>query len=126
MSEAFDPKAQTIRVRVRIVGPVQVVDAVLALDTGATTTLISPHILVSAGYDRSAAEEHVFITSATGIVYVPKFPIDSLEALGVSRPLRVLATGLPPSAGIDGLLGLHFFRERRLTLDFRRGRITRA
>ena len=124
MSDAFDAKTGTVIVRARVVGPVQVVDAVLALDTGATTTLISPHILIAAGYDSSTADEHVFITSATGIVYVPKFGIDSLAALGMTKPLRVLATGLPPSAGGDGLLGLDFFRGHSLTLDFRKGIIS--
>jgi hypothetical protein len=102
------------------------VDAALALDTGATTTLISPHILIAAGYDPSTADEHVFITSATAIVYVPKFAIAALEALGMTKPLRVLATGLPPSAGVDGLLGLDFFRDQVLTLNFRNGLITLA
>jgi hypothetical protein len=31
---------------------------------------------------------------------------------------------LPPSASIDGLLGLDFLRDRRLTIDFRTGQIT--
>jgi hypothetical protein len=36
----------------------------------------------------------------------------------------VLSHALPPVAGVDGLLGLDFFRGQILTLDFRGGHIT--
>ena len=36
----------------------------------------------------------------------------------------VLAHTLPPSAGVDGLLGLDFVRGGRLTVDFRAGHVT--
>lgn len=53
--------------------------------------------------------------------------INRLSALGHHAVgLRVLAHDLPASAGIDGLLGLDFFRGLALTLDFRAGRIDLA
>jgi len=36
----------------------------------------------------------------------------------------VLGHTLPPSAGVDGLLGLDFFRGQSLTGDFRVGRVS--
>jgi hypothetical protein len=36
----------------------------------------------------------------------------------------VLAYTLPPSLGVDGLLGLDFLRGLNLTLDFREGRMS--
>jgi hypothetical protein len=41
-------------------------------------------------------------------------------------PFSVLAHTLPPSAGVDGLLGLDFLRGQVLTVDFRSGRVTVA
>lgn len=38
--------------------------------------------------------------------------------------LAVVAHTLPPSATVDGLLGLDFLRERLLTVDFRVGSIS--
>jgi hypothetical protein len=35
----------------------------------------------------------------------------------------VLGHTLPPSAGVDGLLGLDFLRGQSLTLDFRSGHL---
>ncbi len=41
-------------------------------------------------------------------------------------PGQVSCHTLPPSAGVDGLLGLDFFRGERLTVDFRTGRLILA
>lgn len=50
--------------------------------------------------------------------------ISSVEALGVRRDrFRVLAYTLPPETGIDGLLGLDFFRDRRPVIDFRKSTV---
>ncbi len=37
---------------------------------------------------------------------------------------KVLCHTLPPSATVDGLLGLDFFRGHQLTVDFQTGQIT--
>ncbi len=59
------------------------------------------------------------------VQYVSKVVIDRIEALGEQQEqFPVVAHTIPASAGVDGLLGLDFLRDRRLTLDFRRGRIT--
>ena len=52
------------------------------------------------------------------------YRVARVEALGVESP-NLLVTGyrLPRRPKIDGLLGLDFFRDRRLTLDFRAGQI---
>jgi hypothetical protein len=38
----------------------------------------------------------------------------------------VIGQTLPPSSGVDGLLGLDFLRDQILTIDFRLGQITLA
>jgi hypothetical protein len=48
-----------------------------------------------------------------------------MEALGQTRThFPVIAHTLPPSAPVDGVLGLDFFRNQELTIDFRKGMIT--
>jgi len=76
------------------------------------------------GLDPAQAKTHVLITTAERTTRVPKIPVDALEALGLRRSqLPVLAVPLPPTIGVDGLLGLDFLRDNRLTIDFRKGRI---
>jgi hypothetical protein len=108
-------------------GPAKSGEATFALDTGATTTLVDPRLLVLIGLDPANPDDHVFITAATSVTYVPKIVVNAIECLGQRRErLAVIAASLPPSAGLDGLLGLDFFRDRVLTLNFRNGLITLA
>ena len=104
-----------------------VVSIRLALDTGASGTLINMAPLLAAGYDPSLAPNRVQVTTGSSVEYVSFFPILRLTALGQARTnFDVLAHTLPPSAKIDGLLGLDFLRGQLLTLDFRAGQITLA
>jgi hypothetical protein len=53
--------------------------------------------------------------------------LQKLTTLGQERfNFPVLAHTLPPSTGVDGLLGLDFFRGLRLTIDFQSGQIQLA
>jgi predicted aspartyl protease len=94
----------------------------LALDTGATETLVNWDIAVLLGYDPSASPTRRQITTGSGVELAPEISIDRIEALGMER-LRfpILCHTLPPSAGVDGLLGLDFLRGQRVALDFRTG-----
>ena len=123
MKYAFDPKAPVVLVRAALSGPAGIHDLSLALDTGATTTLINTAHLILAGYIPSSAPT-VPITLASGIQYVPKIAVQRLESLGAHRVnLSVLSVSLPPTSGIDGLLGLDFLRDKRLAIDFQKGKI---
>lgn len=51
--------------------------------------------------------------------------LDRIMALALEYTgFPVLGHTLPPSAGIDGLRGLDFFRDRSLTIDFHTGQVT--
>jgi predicted aspartyl protease len=91
-----------------------------ALDTGATTTSINTAALVKIGYDPALATARVQVTTGSGVEYVPRLQIARLKALGQERmQFWVLSHTLPPSATIDGLLGLDFLRGQMLAVDFR-------
>jgi len=125
MSFSFDPNERAVIVQVRIWGPRGHTVIRLALDTGATETLVNWDIAVLLGYDPSASPSRKRITTGSGVEFAPEIFLDRIEALGIER-LRfpALCHTLPPSAGLDGLLGRDFLRGQRVVLDFRTGVIT--
>lgn len=127
MSFTFNAADGLIVVSVKIIGPNGHTFAQLALDTGATTTLIQTATLVSVGYDPAAAPDRLLVTTGSGVEYVTRLSLLRIEALGQARSnFAVVAHTLPPSASVDGLLGLDFLRGLHLGIDFRRGEITLA
>jgi predicted aspartyl protease len=124
MSSSFDPWEGPIIVRGEVKGPTDAYLLRWALDTGATDSLLSAAILTAIGYEPSLATDRIQITTASGVEYVPRVTVEKLIALGTERHnFAVLAHTLPPSAGVDGLLGLDFLRRRKVTIDVRRGRL---
>lgn len=95
-----------------------------AWDTGSTNTLISTAALGALGCDLGSAANSVQVTTASGVQLAPQVVVQRIRALGNDRhDFPVLSHSLPPSAGVDGLLGLDFLRGQSLTIDFRSGEI---
>jgi len=127
VTSSFDHKQGLVLVQVELWGPNGNAILRLALDTGANYTVVDVSILVALGYDPALAPNRVQVTTASGIEFAPLVILDRLFALGQVRPrFAVLGHTLPPSAGVDGLLGLNFFRGQSLTIDFRSGQVTLA
>ena len=58
-------------------------------------------------------------------MYAPLVTLSRIRGLGQERvDFPVLGHTLPPSADVDGLIGLDFFRHQTLSIDFRTGQIT--
>jgi predicted aspartyl protease len=124
MSFRFDLRRGLIIVSAELTGPSGATVARLALDTGASKTLVNAATLVSIGYDPALAPGRSQITTGSGVAYAARLPIQRIAALGQECfDLDIFAHTLPASAKIDGLLGLDFFRDCILTIDFRRGEI---
>jgi predicted aspartyl protease len=122
---AFDRAQGLVLLAAELFGPAGSAVLRLALDTGATATLINVGHLVAVGYDPSLLSERLQVTTGSGVEFVPCVPVDRLSALGHERiNFPILSHTLPSSAGIDGLLGLDFLRGQRLEIDFRSGRIS--
>jgi predicted aspartyl protease len=120
----FQRQQGLVVVQVEIQGPAKSMVSRFALDTGAAITVVSAAILVATGYDPAPALARVQVTTGSGVVYVPQIALSKVTTLGEERlGLAVLCHTLPASAGIDGLLGLDFFRDRVLMIDFRAGQI---
>jgi hypothetical protein len=59
------------------------------------------------------------------VEFAPQIVLNKIEALGRSlENFPILCHTLPPSATVDGLLGLDFFRGLRLIVDLKAGIIT--
>lgn len=120
----YDPNLGLIVLAAEVRGPVGSAILRLALDTGATVTLINAARLVALGYGPGASERRVRVTTGSGVEYIPRISIRSLACLGARRSrFSVIAHTLPPSATVDGLLGLDFLRNHRLSIDFRKHEI---
>jgi predicted aspartyl protease len=127
MTLPFNPHHGHVLVHAQITGPGGSAPALLALDTGALETVVRPGILATVGIDLALASHFVQAITGSGTVNAPLVTFDKLSALGQDRSnFPVLAHTLPPSAGMDGLRGLDFFRGQTLPIDFRTGQITRA
>jgi len=125
MTYRFKPETGLVLASVRITGPSGEAVANMAVDTGATSTLVRDAILVSIGFDPAASTDRTSITTGSGIAFVPRVVVSRLEALGRTvNGFPLLAHTLPAGTGVDGLLGLDFLRGRRLVVDFRKGTIS--
>jgi predicted aspartyl protease len=125
MTFGFDPSQGLIIVPVRLFGPAGDMIVRLALDTGATSTLINSEIMVLLGYDPATSRHRIHVTTGSGVELCPRVIVQRLEALGKSvNDFPVLSHTLPPTSQVDGLLGLDFFRGFQISIDFRSGTIT--
>jgi hypothetical protein len=120
----FNPDAVLIRIGAMIAGPLGEAPALLALDTGATTSILSHALVKRLGYDETMPAEWRSFFSTSGEESVPLIRILRVRALNsFAEGLLVSVHDLPAEAALDGVLGLDFFRGRRLTIDFRAGQI---
>jgi predicted aspartyl protease len=125
MTFSFDAHQGLIIIQAELEGPSGIAILRLALDTGATGTLINVGMLVSLGYDPSLSPDRVQVTTGSGVEFVPRIRLSKITALGQEEiDFAVLCHTLPPSATVDGLLGLDFLRGQKLTIDFNKAEIT--
>lgn len=120
MSYSYQSRGGLIVVGVELHGPTGIAIVRLALDTGATRTLINASVLTAAGYELELVNDRVEMTTGSGLEYVPRIAVRRIATLGITRENHlVVGHTLPASAGIDGLLGVDFFAETKLTINFR-------
>jgi Aspartyl protease len=125
MSEVFDPQAKSLPLPVHVVGPRLSYTLRCALDTASEITVLPARFLRLLGCDFSRPAGRTRLRTATGIATAPLIRIPAIHALDrVRTDLLVAANDMPLGVEADGLLGLDFFRELILTLDFARGNIS--
>jgi len=98
-------------------------DVKLALDTAATHTVIDYTALVLAGGHLNKVGK-TKLETASGTIEAEKFVLQNVTALGIEETdfevtsYDFLLYGL--LIRIDGVLGLDFFRDKVLTIDFKK------
>ena len=124
MSLNFNPKEGLVVVPTRLFGPSGDTIVHLALDTGATGSLINWDVAILIGYDPAVAQNRVQVTTGSGVEFAPRIEIIKIEALErVRENFPIICHTLPPSANVDGLLGLDFFRDTYLSIDLVSGSV---
>ena len=96
----------------------------LIVDTGASHSTISERAAQILGITLTDAST-VMLNGVTGSAMVPMMTIDRIESGDlVIENSRVAIIGGPMLADTDGVLGLAGTRSKRLTVDFKRDRVT--
>ncbi len=123
MKYHFDPNGSFIAVEVVLVGPLAFGKTIFALDTGATQTGVDESILGRLGFGPSMAVRKLQVATAGGQTKMFEYRLPVLSALGLDvHDFDVLAVDLSASS-FDGVLGMDFFRDKVLTIDFRNATI---
>ena len=91
-----------------------------AVDTGATITLVSEDAMKKMGYTKADSIKTTQTITASKAETVYEYNLDNIMAIGLlRRNLKVISRSLPIGLGIDGSLGLNFFKNKELTIDFK-------
>ncbi|MEK6257746.1 MAG: retropepsin-like aspartic protease [Planctomycetota bacterium] len=121
----FDGERGPIFVRASASGPIESAELLLLLDTGASMTSLRAETLIHLGYAPDHSDETVQIVSVNSVTQQAVVRINRLSALGVHRlGIPVVSQQFPDEIEFDGVIGLDFFRDRKLTIDFRAGQLT--
>lgn len=96
----------------------------LLLDTGASSSVVKPTALAGLSDLKARTGRFHRVETAGGVVTAVEVRLPALFALGqMHEEFRVSVFNFGSETEFDGVLGLDFFRGKRLCLDFRRGEI---
>ena len=122
MRYKIDPDAPIIVLSITLEGEDAEKKIDMALDTGATYTMIPWEIAEILGYNPGASKERIPLITASGVERAPLITLKSISVLGKGADnVQTVVHNLPEKSYVDGLLGLSFLKRFRLSLDFRAG-----
>ncbi len=119
-SITFNPSSFVIVLDVGLTGS-RVGIAKMVLDTGASYLVVRWKLMSAIGI-KIDPQKTVHTTTASSIETVPKVIIPEVIVLGKRvKNVEAIVKDLPPESHVDGLLGLSFLRNFKLTVDFKKG-----
>ena len=117
---SFSRKAPLIVVPVTIKTETKIWEYKFAVDTGATISLMDISLLSDIGYKKEDYIRSTQTITASKTETVYEYNLDNIMAIGlIRRNFKIISRSLPMGLGIDGLLGLNFFKNKELTIDFK-------
>jgi hypothetical protein len=101
----------------------------LVLDTGASHTVVDLNMLLIAGYNKSLRlDKNVKVQTANKIIDADKFKLEEIKVLDrVITQFEVTTYDFLAQDDVlsyDGVLGLDFFRDTKLTINFKKKELT--
>jgi len=94
----------------------------MAVDTGATYTMIPWEIAEALGYRPDASSQRITLVTASGVERVPLIKVDTMRILGKEiKNTETVCHDLPARSYVDGSLGLKSLRELKAKIDFDKG-----
>ncbi len=122
MRYSFDPECAIIVVEVKLEGEEVTQRVKMALDTGATYTMIPWKMAEVLGLRPEISDRKIDITTASGVEAAPLVLVNSASC-GTKDVdnLEVVVHDLPERSHVDGLLGLSFLRNFDVRLNFKKG-----
>lgn len=118
----FDKEQNVIVVYVEIKVKDKIVRPKMALDTGATYTMIPWDIAEALGLQPEISRERTEMITASGIEKVPIVSLDKVNVAGKEiENIKAIVHDLPAKSYVDGLLGLSFLRNFNINLNFKEG-----
>lgn len=118
----IDPEAPVIVLSVTMRGEEIEKKIEMALDTGATYTMIPWEVAEVLGYEPAVSKDRVSMVTASGVERAPLITLKSISVLGKDADnVQTVVHNLPEKSYVDGLLGLSFLKSFKLSLDFRNG-----
>lgn len=94
----------------------------MVVDTGSTFNMVPWYMAEELGYKPAMSNQYVPINTANGQIHVPKVLIEETAAVGKSAfDCITLVHDLPETSRVDGLLGLSFLKNFKLSIDFGNG-----
>lgn len=122
MRYKFDISAQVIVVEPELWGDDVSEIIKMALDTGATYTMLPWKIARVLGLKPEVSERRVDIITASGVESVPLVNLKSIRLLDKKiNNIDIVIHDLPPKSYVDGLLGLSFLRNFNMHINFKEG-----
>ena len=119
-SVVFNKKLPLVIVPVSIKIEEVVFDFNFAIDTGASISLVDMDVLEAIGFNKERCVQTIQTMTASRQETAYQFEIPNIKAIGlIRRNFKVISRKLPVGLGIDGLLGINFFKSKELTIDFK-------
>ena len=122
--EKFDINKRAVIVSVEVEADGITSELDFIVDTGSPETLFSEKAIRIIGYTTVDSFEEVPIQTVSGSSKAYRYVIDKMSALGITKQnIKIISHPMPAGSGAYGLLGLDFFENTRLIIDFKTAEI---